>query len=108
MTNLDITERKQVEAETQRQAARAETLARIAARLNKNLELEAIIHAICEEAINTFKVSQASMSLYDQKHDLLVYAGGVNIPTEYAATMEPITRSQFEDFIRPMGPIMVV
>ena len=107
-TNVDITDRKRAEAEMKRQAARAETLVRIAARLNKNLELEAVIHAVCEEAVNTFKVSQASMSLYDPKRDLLVYAGGVNIPPAYAATIEPITRTRFEELTRALGPIMVV
>jgi PAS domain S-box-containing protein len=107
-TNVDITERKQAEEEMNRQAERAGTLARIAARLNKQLDLDAVIHAVCEEAINTFKVSQATMSLYDKKSDLLVYAGGINIPPEYAATMAPITRSRFDDFLRTMGPIMVV
>jgi PAS domain S-box-containing protein len=107
-TNVDITERKRAEEETKHQAARAETLARIAARLNKHLDLDAVIHAVCEEVINTFKVSQATMSLYNKKRDLLVYAGGVNIPPEYAATMEPITRSRFDDFLRTMGPIMVI
>ena len=107
-TNVDITERKRAEEDTKHQAARAETLARIAARLNQQLDLEAVIHAVCEEAINTFKVSQATMSLYDKKRDLLVYAGGIKIPPEYAATMEPITRSRFDDFLRTMGPIMVV
>jgi len=105
---LDITERKRAEVEIKWQAARAETLARIAARLNRHLDLDAVIHAVCEEAINTFKVSQATMSLYDKKHDLLVYAGGINIPPEYAASMEPITRSQFDEFLRELGPIMVV
>jgi PAS domain S-box-containing protein len=105
---LDITERKRAEEDTKRQATRAETLARIAARLNKQLDLDAVIHAVCEEAINTFKVSQATMSLYDKKSDLLIYAGGINIPPEYTATMEPITRSRFDDFLQAMGPIMVV
>ena len=107
-TNVDISERKQAEEEMNRQAERAGTLARIAARLNKQLDLDAVIHAVCEEAVNTFKVSQATMSLYDKKSDLLVYAGGVNIPPEYAATMEPITRSRFDDFLAAMGPIMIV
>jgi len=106
--STDIDDRKRAEDEMNRQATRAETLARIAARLNKQLDLDAVIHAVCEEAINTFKVSQATMSLYDKKRDLLVYAGGVNIPPEYAATMEPVTRSQFDDFLRAMGPIMVI
>jgi len=106
--STDIDDRKRAEEEMNRQAARAETLARIAARLNKQLDLDAVIHAVCEEAINTFKVSQVTMSLYDKKSDLLIYAGGINIPLEYAATMEPITRSQFDEFMRAMGPIMVV
>lgn len=105
-TNID--DRKRAEVEMNRQAARAETLVRIAARLNKQLDLDAVIHAVCEEAINTFKVSQATMSLYDKKRDLLVYAGGLNIPPEYAAIMEPITRSRFDDFLQTMGPIMVI
>src|SRR6185503_19632663 len=107
-TCTDIDDRKRAEEEMNRHAARAETLARIAARLNKQLNLEAVIHAVCEEVINTFQVSQATMSLYDKKRDLLVYAGGINIPPEYTATMEPITRSRFDDFLRTMGSIMVV
>jgi len=106
--SIDITERKQAEEEIKRQATRAETLARIAARLNKQLDLEAVIHAVCEEAVNTFKVSQATMSLYDKKSDLLVYAGGVNIPPKYAAKIEPVSRAQFDEFVRTMGPIFVV
>jgi PAS domain S-box-containing protein len=107
-TCTDIHDRKRAEEEMNRHAARAETLARIAARLNKQLDLDAVIHAVCEEAINTFKISQATMSLYDKKRDLLVYTGGVNIPPEYVASMEPITRSQFDDFLQEMGPIIVV
>jgi signal transduction histidine kinase/PAS domain-containing protein len=107
-TNVDITERKRAEEEIKHQSARAETLTRIAARLNRQLELDAVIHAVCEEAISTFKASQATMSLYDKERELLVYAGGVNISPEYAAAIEPITRSRFDEFLRTMGPIMVV
>ncbi|HJR80849.1 MAG TPA: MEDS domain-containing protein [Anaerolineales bacterium] len=107
-TNVDITERKRAEEETKHQAARAETLARIAARLNKQLDLEAVIHAVCQEAVDTFKVSQAIISLYDKKRDLLDYAGGVNIPPQYGAKIESVSRAQFEEFVRTMGPILVV
>ena len=87
---------------------RAETLARIAARLNKQLDLEAVIHAVCQEAVDTFKVSQAVISLYDKKRDLLDYAGGVNIPPQYSAKIESVSRAQFEKFVRTMGTILVV
>jgi signal transduction histidine kinase/PAS domain-containing protein len=107
-TNVDITEPKQAEEEIKRQVARAATLARIAARLNKQLNLDAVVHAVCEEAVNTFKVSQATMSLYDAERDLLNYAGGVNIPAEYAAKLEPISRPQFDEFIRTIDSIIVV
>lgn len=108
IVNEDVTERERAEEETKRQAARADTLARIAARLNKQLDLEAVIHAVCQEAVDTFKVSQAVISLYDKKRDLLDYAGGVNIPPQYAAKIEPVSRTQFEEFVRTMGPILVV
>jgi PAS domain S-box-containing protein len=106
--NEDVTERKRAEEETKHQAARAETLARIAARLNKQLDLEAVIHAVCQEAVDTFKVSQAIISLYDKKRDLLDYAGGVNIPRQYGAKIESVSRAQFEESVRTMGPILVV
>ncbi len=106
--NEDVTERNRAEEETKHQAARAETLARIAARLNKQLDLDAVIHAVCQEAVDTFKVSQAIISLYDKKRDLLDYAGGVNIPPKYAAKIESVSRAQFEEFVRTMGPILVV
>jgi PAS domain S-box-containing protein len=106
--NEDVTERKRAEEETKHQAARAHTLARIAARLNKQLDLEAVIHAVCQEAVDTFKVSQAIISLYDAKRDLLDYAGGVNIPPQYGAKIEPVSRAQFEESVRTIGPILVV
>src|SRR5262249_54092340 len=107
-TNVDITERKRAEDEVKHQAARAETLARIAARLNQQLDLKAVIHAVCQEAVDTLNVSQATMSLYDKRRDALIYAGGVNMPPEYEASIEPISRAQFEELLRTLGPIMVV
>ena len=92
--NEDVTERVRAEEETKHQAGRAETLARIAARLNRQLDLEAVVRAVCQEIVDTFKVSQAVMNLYDKDSDRLVYAGGINIPPEYAAIMEPIPREQ--------------
>jgi signal transduction histidine kinase len=46
--------------------------------------------------------------LYDKKRDLLDYAGGVNIPPQYGAKIEPVSRAQFEESVRTMGPILVV
>ena len=106
--NEDVTERKRAEEETKHQAARAETLARIAARLNKQLDLEAVIHAVCQEAVDTFKVSQAVISLYDKKRDRLDYAGGVNIPPHSGAKIESFSRAELEESVRTMGPILVV
>jgi PAS domain S-box-containing protein len=106
--NEDVTERKRAEEETKHQAARAETLARIAARLNQQLDLDTVVHAICQEVVDTFKVSQATISLYDPKRDLLDYAGGVNVPPKYATKIEPISRARFDEFVRTMGPIIVV
>jgi signal transduction histidine kinase len=94
--------------ELKKQAARSETLARIAARLNKQLDLNAVIDAVCQDVVDTFKVSQAVISLYDKKRDLLDYAGGVNIPPQYGAKIESVSRAQFEEFVRTMGSILVV
>ncbi len=108
IVNEDVTERVRAEEEVRRQAARAETLAGIAARLNRQLDLDAVIQAVCDQVVHTFQVSQSTMSLYDKKRDLLVYAGGVNIPLQYAEKTEPTTRTRFDGFLRTMGPIMVI
>ena len=107
-TNADVTDRKRAEHEIHKQTERAETLARIAARLNERLDLSAVVFAICEEAVGALCASQASISLLDLGTDLLVHAGGFNIPAEYARRIEPIGRAQFESFIRGLGPVMVV
>ncbi len=108
IVNEDITGRVQAEEAKKRQAARAETLARIAARLNRHLDLNAVVQAVCQEIVDTFKVSQAAMSLYDEPSDLLVYAGGINIPPELASAIETTSRARFDALLQELGPIMVV
>lgn len=104
----NITERKQAEEEIIRQISRAETLVRTAARLNRELDLDAVIQAICEETIEAFHVSQCAIALYDENTDWLAYAGGVNIPPEEVSVMEPIPREQFEEIAQAMGPLIIV
>ncbi|HKI53139.1 MAG TPA: PAS domain S-box protein [Anaerolineales bacterium] len=104
----DITERRKAEEEIRRQVLRAETLVRTAARLNRGLDLDAVIRAVCEETIEAFDVSQCAMSLHDENHDWFAYAGGVNIPPEEVAVMEPISRQQFEEIVRAMGPLIII
>jgi diguanylate cyclase len=72
----DITERKQAEAQIRQNAARAEALARIAARLNAQLDLETVLNTVCEEAARALNVS-AVVRLYNAQRDELYYASSV-------------------------------
>ena len=81
---------------------------RTAAHLNSQLDLDKVILAVCQEAVEIFGVSQAAMSLHDARHDLLVYAGGVNVPPEMVPLMEPMPRAQFDEMVQAIGPIVIV
>jgi len=106
--SIDVTDRVRAEEEIKHQAARAEVLVRTAGRLNQQLDLEAVIQSVCQEALETFGFSQCAIALYDEEQDWLAYAGGVNIPAEVVEKMEPIPRAQFDEIADAMGPLIIV
>jgi len=59
-------DRRRAEAEVARQAARAESLLRVAGRLNGHLDRGAVISAICEEALRALAADMACVALHEQ------------------------------------------
>jgi len=78
----DITLQKNAEAEILKQSARAESLLRIAARLNANLELETVLATVCEETVGVLNVAAATVSLYEAENGVFVCHVGHGFPTD--------------------------
>ncbi|MBI3913074.1 MAG: GAF domain-containing protein [Chloroflexi bacterium] len=104
----DITERKRAETEIKHNAARTEALLHVAARLNTQLELDALLHAICEETQRALNVPAAALYLYDTARDALIIAADCGLPREFRASHRPTPRAQYEAFARRMGAVNTI
>ncbi len=100
-------EKRLAETETQRQAARAASLVRVATRLNAQLDLTAVLNAVCEETAQAFDVPAASVNLYDEKRDVLYPAGVFGLQDNYLERVRPLPRAVYEAYAQQMGPVIV-
>ncbi len=100
--------RKQAEEQWHRQALHSEALARVASRANAQLGLKSVLETICAEIIHAMPYPISSISLYQEQDDCLhiaAYASSVSI-NEF--TIPPMPRSTYEEYVRLMGPVIVV
>ncbi len=85
------------EAEVRRQALHASALARVAARLNAQLDLTAVLQAVCEEAALSLDVPIAVVMLHDPARDVLCPAAGVGLPPEQ--WLPPVPRADYREWV---------
>lgn len=104
----DVTERKKMEGEIRRQAARADALLRTAARLNAQLDLDHVLKVVCEETRAALEVPVAAVMLLDDKRDVLYLAAGSGLPPEFAERMRPLPRALHDGYLGQMGPVVVI
>jgi len=107
-TFMDITERKQAEEQVRRNAARAESLARTAGRLNAQLNPDAVLAAVCQEAARALDVPAASVLLYDTADDDLWIAETFGLPPEYRHRSQAIPRALYDRLAQKQGTVMVL
>jgi PAS domain S-box-containing protein/putative nucleotidyltransferase with HDIG domain len=86
----DISEQKRAADRVRREVARAEALLRAAARLNTQLDLDAVLKAVCEETAQALNTPVASVALYNEETMALEYATGVGLQHDYAVRTRPI------------------
>ena len=103
----DITERKEAEDLIGREVARTEVLLRVAARLNQQLDVDAVLHAVCEETARILDVPIADVVLFDHERDALAPAIGVGIPREYQPLREPLPRTLYERYVGRQDHVVV-
>ncbi|MBI5303924.1 MAG: GAF domain-containing protein [Chloroflexi bacterium] len=104
----DITERKRAEEQIQKNAARAEALARVAARLNAQLDMNAVLGAVCEETARALNVPGATVTLYDEHEQVLYYAADFGMPAEYLARAQPVPRAFFDRYLLEERTVLVI
>ncbi len=105
---LMATERRQAEDDIRRHAARAETLVRVAARLNTRLDQATVLDALCEETARGLAVPIATVSLYDKAHDALRLASAFGLPPEYRGRMQVSPRATYEQYVKQFGSVVVI
>jgi len=98
ITFRDITEQKRAEDEVLRQSARTAVLARVASRLNSQLDLNEVLHMVCKETANALNVDAAVVLLYDESHKVLSYAADFGLSSDFGKAMKPVPRSIFDRF----------
>ncbi len=104
----DITERKRNLELINRHAARAETLARVAARLNAQLDLNSVMQVICEETTSSLKVPFATVSLFDFSKECFYIAWGTGFPSRFLENLPVVPRQSFDRLSQPDGSIIVI
>lgn len=100
---VDITDIRKAEARTRRAAARAEALVRVASILNAHLDLKTVLQGVCEESARALHVPVSTVTLYDEASDKVSLAACYGLPPSYAARYVPMSRDDYEQWIRREG-----
>lgn len=103
----ELTARHRAEGEARREAAGATALARFAARLNAQRELDTVLNMVCEETARELKVPAASVSLYDQQRGMLSLAATFGLPPEYLEFAQALPRTLDEEDTRGLGSLTI-
>ena len=104
----DITERKRDLELIHLHTARAETLARVAARLNAQLDLDAVMQAICEETAAVLDVPFATVSIYDPRQDSFKVAWGSGFQAGYVEQLPVMPTAIFMRKALPGEPVVLI
>jgi PAS domain S-box-containing protein/putative nucleotidyltransferase with HDIG domain len=97
----DITERKRADQ-------RAAALVQVARRLNAQLELDAVLRAVCEETARALDLPAASVTLLDERQGVLFHAGAYGLPAEFGAKMRPFPLAAYEALVEQHRQAVVI
>lgn len=101
-------ERRQAQAAIQQQTARAEALVRVAARLNAQLDPDAVLQAICDETALAFEVALAAVGLFDSRRDELFVAAGRGLPPGAQTIRPPWPQAFYEQIFQRYGRLILI
>ena len=95
--------------EQERQAReQAETWTRVAAELNRQLDLGTALSAVCEITADMLGVPIVTISLYDEAKEELSLAYAYGLPESHRQQAQPLPRQVYDQFRREAGQVVVV
>jgi len=100
--NTDLIEN---EKQSRREAARAEALLRVTARLNAQLDLEALLTAICEEVTRALNTPVSLVALYDQKQNAFYSATATGLTPDLVKNMSPFPKALYDETTTAFGKV---
>jgi len=86
--------------------ARAQSLLRVAAHLNAQLDLQEVCEAVCEEAGRTLNAPSAVM-LFSKARDAFVPTAVRDMPTDYDKRYIPTSRAIYDGHVAQMGTLFL-
>jgi PAS domain S-box-containing protein len=104
----DITGRVTSGQEIQQHAERAESLARVAARLNAQLDLQRVLQAVCEESALALKMPATGLNLFDESLQTLARASTYGLPPEFDLCPERFWQSEIQSQGRIEGSALFI
>ena len=103
----DITERKLAEEQARREAARTASLARVASRLNAELDLDVLLGAICEEIVGALDVPLAVVALWDEQQGTVFRRASFGEPQEFVSRLQGAPAPEYEWMFTSFGHFKV-
>jgi PAS domain S-box-containing protein len=104
----NTSERKEAELRIRKEAARADALAHSASRLNAQLDLDAVLAAVCEETARALDVPAAAVLFFDPEQALFYPVATWGLPPSFQSDYTPNSRSVYEQHSQPYSPQIVV
>jgi PAS domain S-box-containing protein len=104
----DITALKRAEQEIQKQAQRAEALVRTAAQFNANLDLDAVLNTICQQAMQALNASASDVRIYDEQRAELVLAASSGFSANKARPHLPVPRWDYDRMVSQFGTACII
>ncbi len=83
-------------------------LARVAARLDAQLDLERVLSVVCEETAHALNVPVVTVALYDDPCDALYPVRGFSSLPEHDFQLLPLPRALYDQAVQQQGPIVVI
>ena len=91
----DISERKLNEDLIRRQTKRAESLARMAEKLNAQLDQKAVLNTVCEQTAAALNVPAVAVILYDRDTEAYRLGASCGFPPEFIQGYTPVSKPDF-------------
>jgi putative nucleotidyltransferase with HDIG domain len=96
------------EKQSRSQAARAKALLRVAARLNAQLDLEALLEAVCEEVARALNTQVSLVALYDEKESAFYSTTAKGIGQDLIQGMSPFPKTLFDETLQEFGTVFAL